>query len=100
MIDMFVLLMLPRSYRSMAVWTKRDKAAALFVVICANVFFVLFSMSRALQRGKAWQKSFIAASIVQMIIEIFVYETTECMWLHYVIPSSIRKGGVQIFPVA
>ena len=74
-------------------YTIYDKAAALFVVICLNVFFVFFSMSRALQRGTKWQKAFIAASIVQMIIEIFVYETTECIWLHYVIPSSIRIGN-------
>ena len=81
----------------MTVWAKWHKAAALCVVICVNVFFVFFSISRALQRGKAWQKSFIAASIVQMIIEIFVYETAECIWLNFIIPSSIRKGTVPTY---
>jgi hypothetical protein len=77
----------------------RHKAGALSAVLCLNAFFVTFSLSRALQRGKEWQKAFIAASIVQMIIEIFVYETMECIWLHFVIPSCIRKGEVLIFLV-
>jgi hypothetical protein len=78
----------------MTLLTKWRKVAALLFVLCLHVFFVMFSLSRALQRGKKWQKAFIAASIVQMIIEVFVYETTECIWLHYVIPSSIRRGDV------
>ena len=67
------------------------------MVIGFNVFFVLFAMSRALQRGKEWQKAFITASTVQMIIEIFVYETMECMWIQFIIPSTIRKGTFDIF---
>ena len=86
------------SYRSVTVFKKWHKVAAFLIVICLNVFFVLFSMSRALQRGKQWQKAFIAASIAQMIVEILVYETTECIWLHYLIPSCIRKGEHLICP--
>jgi hypothetical protein len=84
------------SYRSVSMWTKWHKALALCVVIGLNAFFVLFAMSRALQRGKEWQRAFIAASTVQIIIEIFVYETMECIWIQFIIPSTIHVGKLNM----
>ena len=72
------------------------KGAALFAVICLNLVFVFFAISRSIQRGKEWQNAFMAASIVQILIEVFVYETMECFWMQYLLPSSIRQGDTCI----
>jgi hypothetical protein len=81
-----------RSFRTVTMWTSAHKALAVIAVLLLNIFFVIFAISRALERGVGWQKAFIAASAVQMIIEIFVYETMECIWMQFIIPSSIRSG--------
>ena len=76
----------------MTLWTDTHKALAVIAVLLLNIFFVVFAISRAIERGVGWQKAFIAASTVQMFIEIFIYETMECIWMQFIIPSSIRSG--------
>jgi hypothetical protein len=55
-----------------------------------NLFFVYFSILRGIQRGQHWQKIYLFASIMQILIEIILYETSECAIVHFVIPSLVH----------
>ena len=67
------------------------KVAAWVAVVIINLFFVYFSMLRGLERGQRWQNLFLMACIVQFIIEVFFYETSECAIVHYYIPNLAKK---------
>ena len=45
-----------------------------------------------MQRGAAWQQRFVAACILQIVVEVFLYETSECVWIHFLIPMSGLDG--------
>jgi hypothetical protein len=55
-----------------------------------NVFFVYFSILRAYERGYRWQKLFALACLVQFLVEVVFYETTECAMVHFLIPDLVR----------
>ena len=38
-----------------------------------NAFFVYFTMLKGMQREESWQKGFLLACIVQILIEVFSY---------------------------
>lgn len=67
------------------------KALAWVAVILMNVFFVYFSLLRGLERGIEWQRLFLVAALIQIVIELCFYETTECAMVHYYIPNLARK---------
>lgn len=58
-------------------------------VVLLNCFFIYFSLVRGLQRGRRWQMGYMVASIIQLIVEIFLYETSECIWVHFLIPDTV-----------
>lgn len=68
--------------------SKSTKYFAWVVVIILNLFFVIFSMLRGMQRGLRWQEGFAIACVVQFLVEIFLFETIECVWINYLIPDS------------
>ena len=63
------------------------KALAWAVVVVINLFFIYFSMIRGMQRGYAWQQYFLMACVIQFLIEILLYETSECAIVHFFIPN-------------
>ena len=64
------------------------KVFAWAIVVILNLFFVYFSMLRGMQRGQQWQMGFAMACVVQFLVEVLLYETTECMCVNYVIPCA------------
>lgn len=40
-------------------------------------------------RDRSWQRSYLVACVVQLIVEILIFESLECMWVHYGIPSLV-----------
>jgi hypothetical protein len=90
------------------------KVIAWILVVMVNFFFVFFSILRGLERGADWQRMFLMAcifrkfghlphlsplplvppplpslsSLAELIVEIFFYETTECVIVHYIIPGT------------
>jgi hypothetical protein len=66
------------------------KALGWACVVIMNVFFVYFSILRAYERGYAWQRMFALACLVQFLVEVIVYETTECAMVHFLIPDLVR----------
>jgi len=69
--------------------TKFAKGATWFIVFLINMFFILFTLLRASHRDKFWQYSYITACAIQMVIEVCLYETMECVWINYSVPSLV-----------
>ena len=80
-----------QDFRHSMVVSRWIKSIAWAAVVIINLFFVYFSVLRGLERGQKWQNMFLMACIVQILIEIVFYETTECVIVHFVIPSLARK---------
>jgi hypothetical protein len=64
--------------------------AVLFLVAC-NAFFIYYSLLKSLQKGRTWQYQYLQGCIAQMVVEIFLNETLECIWLNYCVPDLARK---------
>ncbi len=60
-------------FRHVAVMPKSLKAFAWICVFLLNAFFVYFTMLKGMQREESWQKGFLLACIVQILIEVFSY---------------------------
>lgn len=79
------------TFQSSIVVTKAAKRLAWAVVIFINIYFVYFSVLRSISRSTAWQRDYLAACIIQLLVEIFVYETGECLWIYFTIPNLVRE---------
>jgi hypothetical protein len=56
-----------------------------------NAFFAYFILLKAFQKGYQWQLQYLVCSVVQVVIEMAVFETTECVWLNFAVPSLVRN---------
>jgi hypothetical protein len=68
-----------------------QKALALILIMGGNAFFIYYTLLKAFVQGKTWQRSFVLACVAQMVVEILLNETFECLWLNYLVPALVRK---------
>ena len=78
-------------FKHTKVVTLRTKYIALGVLVVLNLFFVYFAILTGFRRGVEWQQNFLAACIVQFIVEIILFETMECVWINCVIPALVSE---------
>ena len=55
-----------------------------------NLFFVFYLVLKGYQKGPEWQLQFFLSCVAQILVELMVFETTECLWLNYSIPSFVH----------
>lgn len=67
------------------------KALAVAIILGANGFFIFYSLLKAFQKGTTWQYKYLQGCIVQFVVELFLNETIECIWLNFVVPDLVRK---------
>ena len=77
---------LGEDFKEMRVVGWRWKLTASIILLALNVFFFYDTMLYASIRGLAWQWLFLSACIAQIMVEVFINETMECLWLNYFIP--------------
>lgn len=78
-------------YQHTSVVSFSYKAFLWCCVVCLNAFFVYFAMLRGFQRGLAWQQSYLNACIIQFLLEIFLMQTTEVVWVQFVVPTLVSE---------
>lgn len=64
------------------------------VLVGLNGFFAYYIMLKAFQKGYEWQIQYLVCCIVQFAVEVLVFETTECVWLNFSVPSFVRNDVV------
>jgi hypothetical protein len=81
--------MVNETFQSSMVVTNTAKRLAWAAVIVINLYFVYFSVLRGIGRSTAWQRDYLMACVVQLLIEIFIFETGECIWIYFLIPKLV-----------
>lgn len=75
-----------------ASWITKWTAGAF--IFALNAFFVYYTLSKGYTKGLAWQKDYIKAWGVQLLLDVLLFETLECIWLHVAVPYLV-SGEVQ-----
>ena len=78
-------------FRYSMVVSRVAKILAWCGVIVLNLFFIYFSMLRGLQRGHDWQIMYLVGCLIQLLVEVVFYETSECALIHFLIPDLARN---------
>jgi hypothetical protein len=84
------MVLLTFSYRSFShksLVTAFAKGCAVIALILLNLFFVYFTVLHAAAREYAWQRHFVSACVLQFIVEMLLFETSEVYWVHFVVPQ-------------
>jgi hypothetical protein len=82
-------------YSTMPVVKQWQKIVSAAVLVCWNLFFIYYSILRGYQKGIAWQRAFLMACIAQGLIEIFLNETLECLYIHYFVPRMVSRAEIE-----
>ena len=77
-------------FKKTPVRTLRLKIVVSIFIFLANALFVYFSVLKGFVKGVAWQKSYLVACIIQMVLEIYLFETMECIWINVFVPSIVH----------
>jgi hypothetical protein len=70
------------------IWQKVFAGA---IIVLLNAFFIFYSMLRGYVRGQQWQHDYLVACLIQMIAEIFLFQTMECVWINFIVPNLVAK---------
>ena len=76
-------------YKTANAVSEKVKGLAWCGIICMNMFFMYFTIIKGYVKGIEWQFSFLVGSITQLLMEVLLFETFECMWVNYIIPSLV-----------
>jgi len=77
-------------YEVMFLVTRVVKYLCVLFVFGLNAFFMWYLLLRAVYKGHSWQWQFLKVIISQFLMEIILFESIECLSLHYLIPESVR----------
>ena len=77
---------LEEDFEATRVVTFSRKVIAGIILVLLNVLFSYYTMLYGAVKGEAWQWIYLYACITQIVIEIFINETLECVWLNYLVP--------------
>jgi len=75
--------------------TLSTKCIAGIILISMNIFFAYYSVLFGFTQGIVWQRQYVFACVVQMIVEVFINETLEVTWMHFCVPSIVVSSEMQ-----
>ena len=78
-------------FHHLQVVSKKMKMIALFLLLLINLVFIYYSILTGYHKGYSWQIMYLYACIGQFFIEIFLFETIECIWLNCFIPLLVSN---------
>jgi len=58
-------------------------------LVLLNLFFVYYTVLHGFVKGIAWQRAFLIACILQLLMEVFIINTIECIWINFVVPNLV-----------
>jgi hypothetical protein len=72
------------------------KSITIVGLIIMNLLFVSFTLVHAMSRTLSWQRNYIIACVIQLVIETVIFEAIESFCVYYYIPkvSSIVMSHV------
>jgi hypothetical protein len=67
------------------------KTIAAVVLLVMNIFFAYYSVLFGFTKGIAWQRTYLSACIVQLIVEVLINETLEVVWMNFFVPTLVAE---------
>jgi hypothetical protein len=68
-----------------------QKYFAAAVLLALNAFFIYFVMIKGVQKGHDWQVQYVACCVIQVGVDILLFETVECAWLNFLVPQYVHE---------
>ena len=78
-------------FRHLNVVSAGAKTLMWLVVLGLNIYFLYFLISLGVNRSRDFQLNFVTVCMVQLFLEIVLFETMEVVWVQYVIPRTILE---------
>lgn len=69
--------------------------SSILTLICLNVFFVYYTILKGNLRGTSWQYQYVVACFVQLLLDVLLFGTIECVYINVILPLSV-KPDIQI----
>ena len=79
-------------YKHTKVVTRTAKALCVAMIVFANVFCLYYSLLKGYGRGIQWQKAFLFGAISQIIAEIVLFESMECLWINFMVSKLVSSA--------
>ena len=70
--------------------TLLNKLIAFILILFINLFIIYYTLLKSLQRGYTWQSQFLWSFFFQILSDVIIFETLECMWLNYIVPILVK----------
>jgi hypothetical protein len=74
-----------------------SKRVAAAVLLGLNAFFAVYIVLYASLQGLGWQRQYLCACIVQMVVEIFINETLEAVWINFLFARVFKFLSLSFF---
>ena len=78
-------------YKSFPAVSRGGKIIAAVCVVAVNLLFAYYTMLKGYVKGRAWQRSFLVACLVQFVVEILLFTTVECLYFNCFVPSLVTN---------
>jgi hypothetical protein len=68
-----------------------QKYFAAVALLALNAFFIYFVMIKGVQKGRDWQVRYVTCCLIQVGVDILLFETIECAWLNFLVPQYVHE---------
>ena len=58
-----------------------------FLILGLNVFFCTYAILKGYSKGLEWQSQYLSLCVFQLLTEVLVFSSVECILLHFTFPS-------------
>ena len=89
-LNVFVIVAL-QDFKRMCVVSRPTKLMAAVVLFLMNFFFAYYSVLYGYLHGIGWQRNYLVACVVKLIVEVFINETIEVLWVNVLAPSLVQS---------
>lgn len=66
-------------------------------IFLLNAFFIYYTILKGYNKGLRWQSDYLKAWIVQLFLDMMLFETVQCVWIHVVVPYLVAKEVQRVF---
>lgn len=84
-------------FEKIAVSAPLTKVCIACFLFMLNSFFVYYTILKAYTKGLTWQVDYTQAWIAQLLLDVLLFETIQCVWIHLVLPSLVSKEVNAVF---
>jgi hypothetical protein len=68
-----------------------QKYFAAAALLALNAFFIYYVMIKGVEKGRDWQVQYVTCCLVQIGVDILLFETIECAWLNFLVPQYVHE---------